>query len=49
MVVEVNFLILMLEKNIIPYILDRGFTKLDYIIISHFDSDHCGGFAICCK
>lgn len=28
-------------KNIlIPYLLDRGITKLDYIFISHFDSDH---------
>ena len=26
-----------------PYILDRGYTKIDYIIISHFDEDHCGG------
>lgn len=31
------------EKTLLPYILDRGFNKLDYIIISHFDSDHCGG------
>lgn len=28
-------------KNILlPYLLDRGITKLDYIIISHFDTDH---------
>ena len=28
-------------KNVLlPYLLDRGITKLDYIIISHFDSDH---------
>ena len=28
-------------KNVlIPYVLDRGFTKIDYVIISHFDSDH---------
>lgn len=26
-----------------PYLLDRGITKLDYILISHFDSDHIGG------
>ncbi len=31
------------EKTLLPYILDRGFTKIDYIIISHFDSDHCLG------
>lgn len=27
-------------KILIPYLLDRGITNLDYIIISHFDSDH---------
>lgn len=28
-------------KNVLlPYLLDRGITKLDYIFISHFDSDH---------
>ena len=27
----------------IPYILDRGYTKIDYVLISHFDSDHVGG------
>lgn len=28
-------------KNVvIPYLLDKGITKLDYIIISHFDTDH---------
>ena len=31
------------EKTLLPYILDRGFNKIDYIIVSHFDSDHCGG------
>lgn len=31
-------------KNIvIPYLLDRGYTKIDYIMISHFDRDHVGG------
>lgn len=31
-------------KNVLfPYLLDRGINKIDYIIISHFDSDHCGG------
>jgi len=35
-------------KNIVlPYLLARGITKLDYIVVSHFDSDHVGGlFAI---
>ena len=28
------------KNTVIPYLLDRGITKLDYIIISHFDSDH---------
>ena len=31
-------------KNVlIPYLLDKGIIKLDYIMISHFDSDHVGG------
>ena len=28
------------KSTLIPYILDRGFTKIDVVIISHFDSDH---------
>lgn len=31
------------KNTVIPYLLDRGYIKLDYIIISHFDSDHVGG------
>ena len=31
------------ENSVLSYILDRGYTKIDYIIISHFDSDHVGG------
>ena len=31
------------EKVLVPYLLDKGITKIDYIIISHFDEDHCGG------
>lgn len=31
------------KNTLVPYILDRGFTKIDVIIISHFDSDHVGG------
>lgn len=31
------------ENTLIPYILDRGFTKIDIVIISHFDNDHVGG------
>ena len=30
------------ESTLIPYILDRGFTKIDVVIISHFDQDHVG-------
>ena len=31
------------EKTLLPYILDRGYTKIDYIFITHFDQDHVGG------
>lgn len=31
------------EHTVLPYLLDRGINKIDYIMISHFDSDHCGG------
>ena len=31
------------EKTLLPYLLDRKITVLDFVIISHFDSDHCGG------
>lgn len=31
-------------KNIVvPYLLDRGIISIDYMMISHFDNDHCGG------
>ena len=31
-------------KNVLlPYLLNKGITKLDYIIVSHFDTDHVGG------
>lgn len=31
-------------KNVlVPYLLDRKITKIDYIFISHFDSDHVQG------
>ena len=29
------------SKVLLPYLLDRRISKLDYIIVSHFDSDHC--------
>lgn len=28
------------KKTLIPYLLDRGFTSIDYVMISHFDQDH---------
>ena len=28
------------ENTLLPYIFDRGYTKIDYIFISHFDTDH---------
>ena len=28
------------KNTLIPYILDKGYIKIDYIIISHFDQDH---------
>lgn len=31
------------KNTLVPYILDRGFTKIDIVIISHFDNDHVGG------
>ncbi len=32
------------KATLLPYLLDRKITKIDYIFISHFDSDHCQGF-----
>ena len=34
------------KNTLLPYILDRGFTQIDTIIISHFDSDHVRFYAI---
>lgn len=31
------------KSTLLPYLLDRGITKIDYIIVSHFDLDHCQG------
>ena len=28
------------EKILIPYLLNRKINKIDYMVISHFDSDH---------
>lgn len=32
------------KNTLLPYLLDRNIKKLDYILISHFDTDHCRGF-----
>lgn len=31
------------EKVLLPYLLNRKIKKIDYMVISHFDSDHCEG------
>ena len=31
------------KSTLLPYILNKGYTQLDYIVISHFDYDHVGG------
>lgn len=31
------------KMTLIPYLLDKGYNKIDYVMISHFDSDHVGG------
>ena len=31
------------ESTLLPYILDRGYRKIDLMFISHFDQDHVGG------
>ena len=31
------------ESILLPYLLDRRITTIDYVLISHFDSDHIGG------
>ena len=31
------------KNTLLPYILDRGYTKIDIAIISHMDLDHCDG------
>ena len=28
------------KNTLLPYLLDRGIKKIDYAIISHFDTDH---------
>lgn len=31
------------KSTLVPYLLDRKVSKIDYMMISHFDSDHCQG------
>mgnify|MGYP002861104604 CR=1 FL=1 len=31
------------KNTLLPYLLDRRINNLDYVIISHFDTDHVGG------
>ena len=31
------------KQVLLPYLLDRRIKKIDYLIISHFDTDHVGG------
>lgn len=31
------------ENVLVPYLLDRQIKSVDYLIFSHFDSDHCKG------
>ena len=31
------------KNTLLPYLLNRGIRKIDYAIISHFDTDHVGG------
>lgn len=31
------------EKILMPYLLDRKISTIDYVFISHFDTDHVGG------
>jgi len=35
------------ENVLLPYLLDRRFLCLDYIILSHLDSDHCLRSTLC--
>lgn len=32
------------KNTLVPYLLDRGISTIDYICISHFDADHCQAF-----
>ena len=30
------------KNTVVPYLLNKGIKKIDYIMVSHFDSDHVG-------
>lgn len=36
------------ENVVVPYLLDRKITKIDFLMVSHFDSDHCRRSICCC-
>jgi len=33
----------MAEKTVVPFVLGKGYKKIDLVILSHLDSDHAGG------
>lgn len=35
------------KNTLLPYLLDRGITSIDYMIFSHFDTDHCNRTFLC--
>ncbi|MDD5408257.1 MAG: ComEC/Rec2 family competence protein, partial [Candidatus Cloacimonas acidaminovorans] len=32
-----------LSKNLLPWLGKKGITKIDYLVLTHLHSDHCGG------
>lgn len=34
------------KNTLFPYLLDRKITQIDYMLISHFDTDHCRRFNV---
>ena len=43
---SVNFNYDVGKNTLLPYLLDRGFNSIDFIVVSHFDNDHVRRFAI---
>lgn len=37
------------ESILVPYLLDRKINNIDYMIITHFDSDHCRRITYSCE